>query len=187
VQQSLLPADPFDEHAAFEDMTAKAAAVEHLQKLYEEKKQQAADVKKQLEAAETLYQQIGIEYRRKERAWREQQEREAAAQRAYLEKLEADAAAKAQGQLPIGEADQVVSNPPSEADSVRQSAEPTPVAPLGGAVGSISDSLPKCPCGNTLATNEEAARKTCDECDRLTDEENARATDAAEMQLPPGV
>lgn len=51
----------------------------------------------------------------------------------------------------------------------------------------ISDSLPACPCGNTLATNDEAGRGTCDECDRLADDENARATDAAEMQLPPGV
>ena len=95
IQPSLLPPEPFDEHAAFEDLCKKARSVEAYRRAYEEKKQAAADAKKQLDSAALLLEQTTTTYDVKARAWAQEQERQAQLQQAYREQLEAQVAEQA--------------------------------------------------------------------------------------------
>lgn len=163
VQQSLLPAEPFDEHAAFEDITKQARTVEAYQKTYDEKKQAAADAKKQLDAAAALLTSKVTTYDARARAWHAQQEREAELQAAHLAKLEAEAAAKAQGELPMGATENASSAVSTNLHGNEQAAVE---APCGGLTGvQLPDtSVSECACGKALATNDEAANGQCSEC-----------------------
>lgn len=75
-QPSLFPPEPFNEHAALEDIFKKTRAVEAYRKTYEELKQRASDAKKQWESAATLCEEATTAYETKYRAWVEADERQ---------------------------------------------------------------------------------------------------------------
>jgi hypothetical protein len=141
------PVEPFDLAAAFEDIAKKNRGVEACRHTYEELKSRASDAKKAWEAAVTLVEQITSTYDMKYRAWLDAEERQVESERAYREKLEADAAKAAAPELPIAEAPTAEARVPDLA----------PATPL-------SDALPTCACGAALALDSELGRGTCDDC-----------------------
>ena len=166
------PVPPFDFHAAFVDIAKKTRGVEAYQKTYQELADRTKDAKKQWEAAASSLTLAITEYDRKARESEEYAERQERLQAAYVEKLEAEAAAKAAPELPLDQsrgkdaqsramADERVSGPATKSGplpEVDASAYPEGATPL-------QDALPTCGlCENVLALDTEKDAGICEGC-----------------------
>lgn len=170
----------FDFAAAFEDLACKARLLAASRAQHADLHKRAADLKKQIDAAEALYWELSAKYDEAKRDAEAEAIRQEKLRAAYVEKAEADAAKKAQGELPM-EAPAVV-EPAAESGSVAEDntqpptepAAPSTVCekPAADSPTPLTDALPTCPCGNALALDTEKARGTCDECDAMDPEGN---------------
>lgn len=184
------PVEPFDFHAAFDDIAKKNRAVESLERVYLELKERASDAKKQWEAAASSATLSISEYDRKAREAEAYAERQAELQAAYQEQLEAEAAKAAAPELPLEHAVQTAADRVPDLASTTSSelqAELDELVNRPGMLGRadqermhalrveqdvrarpetpLSDALPTCACGLALALDTERERGTCDACD----------------------